>query len=406
MNLETNVTASAQQESAPAPAAEVNTNTSTPSASESATSNSAPESAPASSSNESQEIASVSASDGKGKYVLYTDESGQRRLKLSSEEPTPAETEVEEQQTQEDSTAQGDTNSAAATAQNVANELQQPSAPYTLGEFTQALTTGNVDESRIPAEYVAQYAQYKIAQAIEAQKQQVERAKQLAEQQKVELEKTLTPEEQQANMQAFLQGLDDEAAKRAAKDAGLTEEDLANMDFMDDSDQKIINYKLFKEWHRNQLMSELQQRAAVENTVREKQAAIYKDINNFIAEAKASEPNFDEIDKIMNTRFQTMPYEQGKKIEAVYEALKAGNITEAQTVELRKYYEDVRKEFYAKKAGLSTTPKPAVRPPVVERAGNGKEVSNEYMPDYKALRNADPRAKRDWLADFLRNKGR
>lgn len=406
MNLENNVTASAQQESAPAPAVEVNTNTSTPSASESAPSNSVPESTPASSSNESQEIASVSASDGKGKYVLYTDESGQRRLKLSSEEPAPAETQTEEQQTQEDSTAQGGTNSAAATAQNVVNELQQPSAPYTLGEFTQALTTGNVDESRIPAEYVAQYAQYKIAQAIEAQKQQAERAKQLAEQQKVELEKTLTPEEQQANMQAFLQGLDDEAAKRAAKDAGLTEEDLANMDFMDDSDQKIINYKLFKEWHRNQLMSELQQRAAVENTAREKQAAIYKDINNFIAEAKASEPNFDEIDKIMNTRFQTMPYEQGKKIEAVYEALKAGNITEAQTVELRKYYEDVRKEFYAKKAGLSTTPKPAVRPPVVERAGNGKEVSNEYVPDYKALRNADPRAKRDWLADFLRNKGR
>lgn len=402
MDTETTVTAGTQQETSPAPATEVATQASASAMSNEPTQASATESTSTPADTGSNEIASASDSEGKSKYVLYTDDSGQRRIKIVEQDTASAERQTEEQHTREDSTVQGDANSAAATAQNAGEQLQQPSTPYSLGEFTQALTTGNVDESRIPAEYVAQYAQYKIAQAIEAQKQQAEQAKQ----QRAELEKQLSPEEQQANMQAFLQGLDEEAANRAAKDAGLTEDELANMEFMDDSDQKIVNFKLFKEWHRSQLMGELQQRAAVENTAREKQAAIYQDINRFIADARANEPNFDAIDRIMNTRFQTMPYEQGKKIEAVYDALKAGNITEEQTLELRKYYEDVRKEFYANKSGLSTTPKPAARPPVVERAGNGKEVHNEYVPDYKALRNADPRAKRAWIADFLRNKGR
>ena len=402
MDTETTVTASAPQDTTPAPATETTpqaTNTST----ESTASN---ESTSSTSSNEGGgNIATVSNEEGKPKYVLYEDESGQRRLKLAEAESAsaPTETQAEESQEQVDTNAQTDAESTAATAQNVGEELAQPLAPYSLSEFTQALTTGNVDESRIPAEYVPQYAQYKIAQAIEAQKQQAE----LAKQQQAELEKKLTPEEQQANMQAFLEGLDKEAAKRAAVDAGLTEDDLANMDFMDENDQKAINFKLFKEWHRTQLMGELQQRAAVETTAREKQAAIYQDINKFVAEAKASEPNFDAIDKMMNTRFQTLPYEQGKKIEAVYAALKAGNITEAQTVELRKYYENCKKEYYAKKTGLSTTPKPVAKPPVVERAGNGEEIHKEYVPDYKALRaNSDPRAKRAWLAEFLRNKGR
>ena len=73
----------------------------------------------------------------------------------------------------------------------------------------------------------------------------------------------------------------------------------------------------------------------------------------------------DSLQKVMDVDESSMEgvkgYEQQETIRNIIKNYKAGNITEEQTLVLRKYYEDVRKEFYAKKAGLSTTPKPVAR---------------------------------------------
>lgn len=332
----------------------------------------------------------------KEKYVLYTDENGNKELKIVRDEE-PQRDEPKAEPTPADDNANLTQNIEAA-----AEAVNAPVEPYNLNEFLNALTSDNIDESRIPAEYMAQYSNYKIQQAIEAKNKQAE----LAKQQQEQINQKLTPEQEQDNMKTFLQNLDDEAGKRAAHDVGMTEEDLENIDFMDDGDEKLVNYKLAKEWHRNRLMVELQERANVENTARQKQAAIYQSVQNFITQTKQTEPNFDAIDKMMAERYKTLPYAEGKRIEEVLQALGNGTLTEPQSVELRNYFEATRKEFYAKKNGLSTTPRRASRPPAVERAGNGKEIQREYTPDYAALRKGNPKEQVAWIAEFLRNKGR
>lgn len=332
----------------------------------------------------------------KEKYVLYTDDNGNKELKIVRDE------EPQQDESQAEPTAADDNANLTQNIDAAAEAVNAPAEPYNLNEFLNALTSDAVDESRIPAEYMAQYSNYKIQQAIEAKNKQAE----LAKQQQEQINQKLTPEQEQDNMKTFLQNLDDEAGKRAAHDVGMTEEDMENIDFMDDGDEKLVNYKLAKEWHRNRLMVELQERANVENTARQKQAAIYQEIQNFTTQAKQSEPNFDAIDKMMSERYKTLPYAEGKRVEEVLQALGNGTITEAQTVELRNYYEATRKEFYAKKNGLSTTPRRAPKPPAVERAGTGKEIQREYTPDYAALRNGNPREQVAWIAEFLRNKGR
>ena len=332
----------------------------------------------------------------KEKYVLYTDEKGNKELKIVRDE------EPQQDEPQAEPTPTDDNANLTQNIDDAAEAVNAPAEPYNLNEFLNALTSDAVDESRIPAEYMAQYSNYKIQQAIEAKNKQAE----LAKQQQEQINQKLTPEQEQDNMKTFLQNLDDEAGKRAAHDVGMTEEDMENIDFMDDGDEKLVNYKLAKEWHRNRLMVELQERANVENTARQKQAAIYQEIQNFTTQAKQSEPNFDAIDKMMSERYKTLPYAEGKRVEEVLQALGNGTITEAQTVELKNYYDATRKEFYAKKNGLSTTPRRAPRPPAVERAGNGKEIQREYTPDYAALRKGDPKQQVAWLAEYLRNKGR
>ena len=332
----------------------------------------------------------------KEKYVLYTDENGNKELKIVRDE------EPQQDEPQAEPTPTDDNANLTQNIDDAAEAVNAPAEPYNLNEFLNALTSDAVDESRIPAEYMAQYSNYRIQQAIEAKNKQAE----LAKQQQEQINQKLTPEQEQDNMKTFLQNLDDEAGKRAAHDVGMTEEDMENIDFMDDGDEKLVNYKLAKEWHRNRLMVELQERANVENTARQKQAAIYQEIQNFTTQAKQSEPNFDAIDKMMSERYKTLPYAEGKRVEEVLQALGNGTITEAQTVELKNYYDATRKEFYAKKNGLSTTPRRAPRPPAVERAGNGKEIQREYTPDYAALRKGDPKQQVAWLAEYLRNKGR
>lgn len=336
------------------------------------------------------------SSEPKEKYILYTDENGNKELKIVTDDE-PQQEEPQQEPAQADD--------AAPFTQNIdtaAEAVNTPTEPYNYNEFLNALTVDNVDESRIPAEYMERYRDYKFQQVMAAKNKQAE----LAKQQQEQINQKLSPEQEQNNMKTFLQNLDDEAGKRAAHDVGMTEEDMENIDFMDDGDEKLVNYKLAKEWHRNRLMVELQERANVENTARQKQAAIYQEIQNFTTQAKQSEPNFDAIDKMMSERYKTLPYAEGKRVEEVLQALGNGTITEAQTVELRNYYEATRKEFYAKKNGLSTTPRRAPKPPAVERAGTGKEIQREYTPDYAALRNGNPREQVAWIAEFLRNKGR
>ena len=349
-----------------------------------------------------QIIAAAKNSEGTKGYVLVKGEDGKTHLKPSPLTEPPK----NEGTPQEPNMSGADANQPKLTdaPQQIGQQFNQQLPAYTLDEFSNAIATGYVDEKRVPQEYQRQYADWKIGQAVQTYNAQQRAIAQQEAARRAEIEAQMNPETRQEQMREFLTGLDKEADARAQQDAGLSEEDVENLDLMDDDDPKLINYKLAKEWHRQDLMAKMQNRYADEQAQRQRQEAVYAGINQFTEEQRAKEPNFDAIDRMLLTRVNDLTYKQAQVIVPVLQALQNGTINEAQTEVLRNYYEDTRKMFYMQKNGLDTTPKAVNRPPTVERAGDGRDIKSVYVPDYSALAKSDVRGRRAWLAEFIRNR--
>lgn len=336
-----------------------------------------------------------------GSYQLVVDPNGNRSLKFVEKSNEPAEEGAAEENENAETPEDADSGIAPVdeTAANVSQQLNREPGPYTLDELTAAVANGNIDESRVPDEYKQQVATIRIQQAQAAYNAQAEAARQ--RQQEALAQQQLTPEQQREQQRVFLQNLEQEASQRAAQDAGLTADELQNLDLLDDDDPRLINYKLAKQWHREDITRTLQNKYNEENTARQRQTTIYQGINAFIADAKKSEPNFDAIDQFMTNRVANLPYKEASRLIPIFNAFKNGSITESQAVELRMYYERSRKDYYAAKNNLSTKPRRVATPPVTERPGNGETVQKKYVPDYNALRNGNNRDRIQWIADFL-----
>lgn len=349
-----------------------------------------------------QIIAAAKNSEGTQGYVLVKGEDGKTHLKPGPLTEPPKNEEV----AQEPNMFGADTNQPKLTdvPQQIGQQFNQQLPTYTLDEFSNAIATGYVDEKRVPQEYQRQYADWKIGQAVQAHNAQQRAIAQQEAARRAEIEAQMNPETRQEQMREFLTGLDKEADARAQQDAGLSEEDIENLDLMDDDDPKLINYKLAKEWHRQDLMAKMQSRYADEQAQRQRQEAIYAAINQFTVEQKAKEPNFDAIDRMLLTRVNDLTYKQAQVVVPVLQALQNGTINEAQAEILHNYYEDTRKMFYMQKNGLGATPRAVNRPPTVERAGDGRDINSVYVPDYGALAKSDVRGRRAWLAEFIRNR--
>lgn len=335
-----------------------------------------------------------------GRYQLVEDANGKRSLKF-----VPDDNSANDETGNEPSEGEtGEPDVGEETVSNIAEQayeqMQQPVEKYSLEELTAAISAGNIDERRVPDEYRAQVASIKIQQAQAQYNAQVEAKKK--QEQELLAQQQLSPEQQRAQQQQFLMNLEQEASARAAQDAGLSNDELENISLMDDDDPRVINYKLAKQWHRDDIVRTLQNKYAEESAARQKRAEVYGGINEFVNEAKRTEPNFDAIDKFMVQRVNELPYKEASELIPIFDALNKGTITEPQAVKLRMYYERSRKEYYARKNKLSTTPKRAVRPPVTERAGDGATMTKKYVPDYQALRNASQRERVQWMADFLK----
>ena len=393
---ETTVAQSGATPAAPTPVAET-TNISAPESGNADSGHSNAGTAPFTS--ESNVIASGGGRDGLSLELVQDPVTGKRTIRRAmpqTQEQAPVQAEPAQIQEQiSDATPTSDQ------AEQAAQNANRTPNKYTLDEFSAAIASGNVDGDRVPEEYTQQYANFKIQQAMQAYNEQ----RQAVEQQKAQVEKQLSPEEQKQAVKDFYSRLDAEAKERALKDMDITAEQLDELEFEDEAGH--MAYKAAYDWHRQQLIAEVQQKVAQESAHKQAQQAIYQGIMNFVNEARVKEPNFNAIDQIMQTRYKTMPYEQGRAAEEAINALRAGNITEAQTETLRKYYEDVRKEYYAEKNKLSTTPKAAPKPPVVESAGTGNQLPKDNSLDYAALRNArNVRDRKAWISNFLSNRPR
>lgn len=361
-------------------------------------------------------IASARSAEGQS-FELYTDPvTGKTEFRVTSaqeEAGTPEEGFDDNYSDQEDVQEEnGFSREVNQYVDNVTGEV----AEYSVDEFAKALASGVVDERRVPQEYQSQYADFKIEQAriafndrIRYEQQMRDRQAQIEAAQQAEVQQQLaamrTPEARAEINKQFYEALDSEAERFAIQDLGITQKQIDDARYDEDGGEafmRILNDA--KDWHKSRLMNELQTNYQQERAYQAQQKQLYDEIGNFAIQAEQTEPHFAEIDDMLRTAWQEMPTKYGAVVKAALDSLARGTCTQQEAQIVKKYYEDTRKLFYARANGFANANKPKQvkkKPPMVERPGNGRNVG--YKPDYAALRSADVRGKKAWLADYFKD---
>ena len=241
-----------------------------------------------------------------------------------------------------------------------AQQVQQPQAQpqvqqprfYSPSELSLAIQMGQVDESRIPPEYQPQYLAMKQQNAPKP-----------------------PPQKSEAELRnEFLDAVNKAAHDKAMKDVGITEDELSMGEFSDNDEiqTKVSRYKAALDVARSQIISGYSEQVRIEQMKAQQENEFKKGVADWINEQRAAEPNFDEIGFFMQEHYKTMPYEKAVAIAPAIQKAMQGKLDPQSAEVVKNYYEDCRKEFYAKKNGTSTTPSP--RSPSVERKGTGQDV--------------------------------
>ena len=280
-------------------------------------------------------------------------------------------------------------NEGTSAADEASQQPQEPPtapAAYTANELLAALTTGRVDESRIPdelrANYVAIRQQQQIA-ALTAQQQAMQVSQEGAE---------------------LYRRIQDAAEKKAMKDFGIAPEQLSEMLYSDDpaETKKVEDFRVAVQMNVNAITREID---AYQMTLRQQQAetqAFMQEFTPKMQQVQASEPNFNQIDVMMETFYQQLPYQEAVQIAAVIERYKNGTCTRADIPLIESYYNKTRAAFYAKQTGLSPAPTPAPKatPPQVEGAGKVTTNAPDQV-DWGAMRTMGVRERNEFLRAHL-----
>lgn len=282
------------------------------------------------------------------------------------------------------------------TAQDEPPKPQEPliqTGAYTLDELNDAIRQNTVNESRIPTEYQFQYQQYRQQQAqkqaqIQAQQQQIEE-----QQKQVALDK----------QRKLYADIDDAAKKKAMQDLGITADDLSLSEYSDDEEtkKKVQEYTTAVAWNRQTLINAMQQQQMQEQGKLAQQRAIYQSITDFAADKQKSEPHFAEINKMLSTHYQELPYKEAATIAGAIDALNKGNITEQQCKVLEQYYENTRTYFYGKQNDLTKQPK-KIPVPNVEKPGMGAQTKPKAV-DFTKMRSMGDRERRAFMSRYFSN---
>lgn len=270
----------------------------------------------------------------------------------------------------------------------------QPAAPaaYTANELLAALTTGRVDESRIPEElranYVAIRQQQQIA-ALTAQQQAMQTPPQ----------EQPSPAPQEAEIYRRIQ---DAAEEKALGDLGITREQLSELAYSDvpEDARKAEEYRVAVQMNVNAITREVDAYQQAQVQQQAEAQAFAQEFTAKIRQVQASEPNFNQIDVMMETYYQQLPYQEAVQVADVIERYKQGLCTRADIPLIESYYNKTRAAFYAKKTGLAPTPVPKAAPPKVEGAGKVAASAPEQV-DWRVMRTMGVRERSAFLRAHL-----
>lgn len=326
-----------------------------------------------------------------GDIMLVTDPRTGRKTIVTKEpeqpEQPPAQESAEQQPKEPEQPEQ------PAQEQPPAQEPLIQTGAYTLDELNDAIRQNTVNESRIPDEYKFQYQQYRQQQA-QRQAQYQAQQKQMQEQaQKAAME-------QQRKLYA---DIDEAAKKKAMQDLGITADDISLSEYSDDKEtkKKIQEYTTAVAWNRQTLINAMQQQQMQKQTQQSQQQAIYKSITDFAADKQRNEPHFTEINQLLSSHYQELPYKEAATIASAINALNQGNITEQQCKVLEQYYNDTRTYFYGKQNDLTKQPK-KIPVPNVEKPGMGAQTKPKAV-DFTKMRSMGDRERRAFMSRYFSN---
>lgn len=288
-----------------------------------------------------------------------------------------------------------------------AEDVQNPAAPsaYTSDEFLQAMTLGQVDESRIPdalkANYIALCQQRQIA-AMQAQ-QQAAMQQQAASMQQPSQETQPAPD-----MTAMYRRMREVAEAKARADLGLSASDIEGVEYGEDEEaqKKVEAYRVAVEMNLQQLARSVDEHQRQMVAAQQESQQAMAQIVPLYQQLAATEPHFAEIDQMMIGHYRRMAYADAVKVEAAMRRLAQGAPTRADVPVLKEYYDKTRKAFYAKRQGVPTTPVPAMpparaQPPKVEGAGRVTAAPVKEV-DWRAMRTMNARERNAFIAANLR----
>ena len=326
-----------------------------------------------------------------GDIMLVTDPRTGRKT-IVTKEPEPAQEEPPAPKTEQQPTE----GQRQEPAQEEPPKPQEPliqTGAYTLDELNDAIRQNTVNESRIPDEYKFQYQQYRQQRA---QRQ----AQYQAQQQQMQEQAQKAAMEQQRKLYA---DIDEAAKKKAMQDLGITADDLSLSEYSDDEEtkKKIQEYTTAVAWNRQTLINAMQQQQMQKQTQQSQQQAIYKSITDFAADKQRNEPHFTEINQLLSSHYQELPYKEAATIASAINALNQGNITEQQCKVLEQYYNDTRTYFYGKQNDLTKQPK-KIPVPNVEKPGMGAQTKPKAV-DFTKMRSMGDRERRAFMSRYFSN---
>ena len=144
---------------------------------------------------------------------------------------------------------------------------------------------------------------------------------------------------------------------------------------------------------------------AYQMELRQQQAEAQAFAQEFIPkmqQVQREEPNFNQIDLMMENFYQQLPYQEAVQVAAAVERYKNGTCTRADIPVLESYYNKTRAAFYAKQTGLSSAPTPAPKaaPPQVEGAGKVTPNAPQQV-DWSVMRKMSVRERDEFLQKHL-----
>lgn len=286
-------------------------------------------------------------------------------------------------------------------------EQQVTPDAYTADALFKDFAMGRVDESRVPPELEGYYTSIKTQQE-NAQLRQQAAMQQMAQQTPAQ---PTEPVDNSANMVAAYQQMEKYAREKAFHDLGIDgEQALSELQYSDDAQDKqkyaVFNTAVQQNMQLiGQAVAEQQSRAVAEEQATRQELEI---IRNGVMEYQKNEPHFDEIDKLMGTHWQSMPYEQAQKViptlnraVQVFSGQPGARLLPSDKDVLNEYYQECKKVFYANQTGVGTTPKP-VKPtvPNVEHTGQASNSPDERV-NWRAMRGMSPRERREFFMNHI-----